>query len=65
MECELKKWLEYLHFIEPPCLNYDELTQYQKEDIEFTKKKIRELEERLNEKERKQNKRRTISNNGN
>jgi hypothetical protein len=53
MELELKKWLKYLSFIEPPQSSYEELTQYQKEDIEFTKKKIRELEERLNEKERK------------
>ena len=53
MESEFKKWLEYLFFIEPPNSNYTELTQYQKEDIEFTKKKIKELEEILNGKERK------------
>ena len=50
MESEFKKWLEYLFFIEPPNLNYDELTQYQKEDIEFTKRKIKELGASLNEK---------------
>lgn len=52
MESELKKWLEYLYFIEPPLFEYDKLTQYQKEDIEFTKKKIEELGASLNEKNR-------------
>lgn len=50
MESELKKWLEYLCFIEPPVSKYDNLTQYQKEEIEFAKRKIKELEGRINEK---------------
>lgn len=49
MESELKKWLEYLYFIEPPLSKYDKLTQYQKEDIEFAKKKIEELGDKINE----------------
>ena len=43
MESEFKKWLEYLYTVEPPNLDYSLLTEYQKEDIEFTKKKIAEL----------------------
>lgn len=53
MEEELNKWLEYLQFIEPPLSEYDNLTQYQKEDIEFTKKKIEELEGKINEERKK------------
>lgn len=53
MENELNKWLKYLQFIEPPLSEYDNLTQYQKEDIEFTKKKIEELEGKINEERRK------------
>jgi len=49
MESEFKKWLEYLYFIEPPVSEYDNLTQYQKEDIEFTKKMIKELGDKINE----------------
>lgn len=52
MEKELKKWLEYLYFIEPPVSEYDKLTRYQKEDIEFTKKKIKELGDKINEERR-------------
>jgi hypothetical protein len=52
MESELKKWLEYLYFIEPPVSEYDKLTQYQREDIEFTKKTIKELEGKINEERR-------------
>lgn len=52
METELKKWLEYLYFIEPPVSNYEKLTQYQKEDIEFTKRKIKELGDKIYEKRR-------------
>lgn len=49
MEKELNKWLEYLYFIEPPVSEYDKLTPYQKEDIEFTKKMIKELGDKINE----------------
>ena len=52
MEEELNKWLKYLYFIEPPLSEYDNLTQYQKEDIEFTKKMIKELGDKINEERR-------------
>ncbi len=52
MEEELNKWLKYLQFIEPPLSEYDKLTPYQKEDIEFSKKMIKELEGKINEERR-------------
>ena len=52
---ELNRWLKYLEFIEPP--NSQPLTAYQKEDIEFTKKKIAELRSEINGKKRGKEKR--------
>ena len=52
MESEFKKWLEYLYTVEPPNLDYSLLTEYQKEDIQFTKNKIVELGSKLNGKQR-------------
>ncbi len=57
METELKKWLEYLYTIEPPNSDYSLLTEYQKEDIEFTKKKIAELRSEIDGKKRGKEKR--------
>lgn len=56
MESEFTKWLEYLYTIEPPNLDYSLLTEYQKEDIEFTKRKIAELRSEMNEKQRRKRK---------
>ena len=52
MESEFKKWLEYLYTVEPPNLDYSLLTEYQKEDIQFTKNKIVELGSKLDGKQR-------------
>ena len=56
MEDELKKWSDYLFFIESSQVNYDELTEYQKEDIAFAKRKVEELGERFNESSREERK---------
>ena len=50
MEKELEKWLKYLQTIEPPANSKIRLTEYQKEDIEFTKKMIAKLEGKIYEK---------------
>lgn len=50
MVSELNKWLKYLEKIEPPLKNGEMLTNYQKEDIEYTKKMIKKLEEEIKEK---------------
>lgn len=47
METELKKWLKYLKKIESLVKDENTLTEYQKEDIMFTKKKIEELEKEI------------------
>ena len=49
-ESELKKWLRYLYTVEPPNLDYSSLTEYQKEDIQFTKNMIEKLGGNLYEK---------------
>ncbi len=50
MENELNKWLEYLRKIESLVNNDTEVTEYQKEDIEYTKKMIGKLEREIYEK---------------
>ena len=56
MESELNKWLKYLETIEPPVNSAIELTEWQKEDIEFTKKMIAKLEREINEKNKRREK---------
>ena len=56
MEDELKKWTEYLFFIKSSRVKHCKLTQYQKEDISFAKRKVKELGEYLNESDRKERK---------
>ena len=53
MEKELNKWLKYLETIEPPVNSAIELTEWQKEDIEFTKKMVAKLEREINEKNKR------------
>ena len=43
MEKELNKWLKYLETIEPPANSGIELTEWQKEDIKYTKNMIEKL----------------------
>ena len=49
MESELNKWLKYLEKIESLVDNQELLTEYQKEDIEYTKNMIKKLEEKITE----------------
>ena len=43
MEKELNKWLEYLNKIESLANSGVELTEWQKEDIKYTKNMIKKL----------------------
>lgn len=56
METELEKWLKYLQRIESLVEKQGELTDYQKEDIKFTKNMISKLEKELNEQNEKDRK---------
>lgn len=53
MENELNKWLKYLETIEPPANSEIELTEWQKEDIKFTKNMIAKLEREIYEKNKR------------
>lgn len=53
MEAELEKWIKYNQMLERLAKSVDTLTEYQKEDIEYTKKMIAKLERKINEKNKR------------